>query len=136
MSKPIILLFAFLLLACNKDDKGSSSQGKHIAIPSECNFFFPFNRVTPGKSSFYLFEDEDSFSKDSTKFMECYMRYNGKRNIVCEESEFNTYSVCAVLYPKLFGIPEECIDFVVQEDSIAYHRCCKRHNACWMTWVY
>jgi hypothetical protein len=72
------------------------------------------------------------FSEDSAAFMECYTKHGGNKNIVCNEPEFNKYSVCAVIHPKKFGFPRECLDFVKQKDSLSYYACCRKHNACWL----
>jgi hypothetical protein len=106
----------FFVLFCCKESKIAQSP---LPIPKECEALFPKKEIN------------FDFSKDSTAFMECYTRYNGKKNIKCDESEFNEYSVCAVIHPKIYGFPRECLNFAKQKDSTAYYACCKKNNACW-----
>jgi hypothetical protein len=108
-----ILLFVF----CCKDSKIARSP---LPIPKECESLFPKQEVN------------FDFSRDSAVFMECYAKHNGNKNIECNESGFNEYSVCAIIHPKIFGFPRECLDFAKQKDSVAYYACCRKYNACWL----
>jgi len=110
----VALLFV-VLFGC-KESKIAQSP---LPIPKECEDLLPKQEINL------------NFSKDSAAFMECYEKYNGKKNIKCEESEFNEHSVCAVIHPKKFGFPRECLNFAKQKDSTAYYACCKENNACW-----
>jgi len=110
------IAFLLCVLFSCKENKITQSP---LPIPKECEDLFPKKEINL------------DFSKDSTAFIECYAKYNGKKNIKCEESEFNKYSVCAVIHPKIFGYPRECLNFAKQKDSTAYYACCKKNNACW-----
>jgi len=110
-----VALFFCVLFGC----KESKTVQSPLPIPKECENLFPKKEINL------------DFSKDSATFMECYVKYNGKKNIKCEESEFNDYSVCAIIHPKIFGYPRECLNFAKQKDSTAYYACCKKNNACW-----
>jgi len=111
-------LFAFLLCVLFGCKESKTTQSP-LPIPKECEDLFPKKKINL------------NFSKDSAAFMECYAKYNGKKDIKCEESEFNEYSVCAIIHPKIFGYPRECLNFAKQKDSTAYYVCCKKNNACW-----
>lgn len=110
-----VAFLLFVLFGC----KESKIVQPPLPIPKECEDLFPKKEINL------------NFSKDSTTFMECYEKYNGKNNIKCEESEFNEYSVCAIIHPKIFGYPRECLNLAKQKDSTAYYACCKKNNACW-----